>query len=145
MRPAQQGLDADQLTVDGVDDRLIFDVQLVAFTSAGQAPRQTGVVLGEVLPAQVEDVMVAAALAFGPVHRNVGVVDELFGRVASASGEGDADARADRQLRAREDERLGQRLIEADGDLVSVGAVDEVFAEDDELVSGQARHAVTRP
>jgi hypothetical protein len=37
VRPAQQGLDARELTVDGVDDRLIFDVQLVALAGAGQA------------------------------------------------------------------------------------------------------------
>ena len=73
------------LTIDGVDDRLVYDVQLIAFPGAGEAARQAGLVLGEVLPAQVEHVRVAAAVAFGPVHRHVGVVDELFGGVASAA------------------------------------------------------------
>ena len=52
--PPQQGLHAGQLTVEGVHDRLVFHMQLIAFAGAGQAARQTGLVLGEVLPAQVK-------------------------------------------------------------------------------------------
>ena len=38
-----------------------------------------------------------------------------------------------------------QRLIEADGDRVGIGCVCEVFAEDDERISRQARDAVAGP
>ncbi|HEY5430138.1 MAG TPA: hypothetical protein VIK04_13560 [Solirubrobacteraceae bacterium] len=145
VRPAQQGLHASRLTVKRVDDRLIFDVQLVAFSGAGQAARQARLVLGEMQFAQVEDLVVAIAVAFCPVHREVSVVDQVPGRVAVAPGERDTDARVDPHLYARENERFSQRPIKPDGERVSLGGVVEVFAQDDELVAGQARQAVPGP
>ena len=40
MRPAQQRLDAGDPAVGGVDDRLIFEMQLAAADRAGQPARQ---------------------------------------------------------------------------------------------------------
>ena len=73
---------------------------------APRRPRRAGRVpgwrvVGEVLLAQVDDLVAGAALALRLVHRGVGVLQELLGELVAPTGEGDPDAGRDLQPRRR--------------------------------------------
>ena len=131
--------------IGGVDDRLVVEVQLAAADRSGQAARQAGLVPGEVQPAQVKDVVSSDPVALCAVHRQIGVAQELLGRIDPLAGERDPDAGAQRHLDVRERERPGELGVEPDRDRVGGRGVGEVLAQDHELVTGQAGQAVTGP
>lgn len=56
--------------------------------------------------------------------------------IVALSGERDAEAGADLDLRTCEDERLGECIVDAGGEWLDLRRVVEVFAQDDGLVSG---------
>jgi hypothetical protein len=82
------------------------------------------------------------ARRLGPVHRDVGVAQHVAGLVVAPGADGDADARAARDLGAGHPVGLAHRLLDARGQLdhalVGLGAAQQQR----ELVSPQARHQV---
>ena len=58
-----------------------------------QVALQAGALVGEVLLAQVDDLVPGPAFALRLVHRGVGVLEELLGELVAPTRERDADAR----------------------------------------------------
>ena len=117
--PAQEGFDAGDPPVVGLDDRLVFRSQLTA-RGAAQVALQAGPLVGEVLLAQVDDLVAGTAFALRLVHRRVGVLEELLGELVAPTREGDTHAGRHLHLGARQDERCGDRGADAGRDHVDL-------------------------
>src|SRR5207248_5427991 len=88
----------------------------------------------------------AGALALGPVHGGVGVVERGVGRLLPAPrsvvGEGDADAGADRELLVLDEDGMSQGEQEPLGNGLGLAVVGDLVADDDELVTAEAGEEV---
>ena len=99
--------------------------------------------VGEVLVAQIEDLVAVASLPLGLVHGHVRVVEQLLGRVLARFGGGDAHAGRDGSADSvGQQERFSQCPWPARRRCLGLGGGPEVFAQDDELVAGQAGQGV---
>jgi hypothetical protein len=89
--PTQEGFDADHPAAGGVHDGLVDEIQLASPRNPEQVLGQAPLVVAEVLIAQVKNPPGALAPAFRLVHGDVGVMEDLAGPAAFATGEGDTD------------------------------------------------------
>jgi hypothetical protein len=101
-------------------------------------PQQLAELAGHVV---VKELEAPTPGLLGGVHRNVGVADEILTPRPASGVEGDADARTDAQLAARDPDRLGERAQEASRDRACLRLVGPV-EEDGELVSSEPRQRV---
>src|SRR6185295_1898330 len=107
--PADEGLDSDDCGRAEVDDRLVVEAELVALLDAAEALGPGGPFGGTVTEARLEDLGAAARRLLRRVHRDVGVAEQVVGRLG-AGPEGDADARRDPDRRLVERQGLPERL-----------------------------------
>ena len=139
--PADQRLDADDPAGRQLDDRLVVDGEV----AAADAPAQVGVQLVSLddgaMHLRVEDLGPALAVGLGPVHRDVGIAQELVDELAAA-GDADPDAAADDDVGPRDRERQ----LEGDDDALGQGhgVLDgrALAGQDRELVAAEARQQV---
>ena len=142
--PAQQGLDGDGLQVGCGAHRLVVQPQLAAGQRLAQLDLEVEPELGLGVQRLVEEVDAAAAVALGPVHRRVGVAQDVLGAAAGGRHGGDADARRDGDGAAVVAHRLADGREHPAGDDTGLGRVVEVGADDDELVTAEAGDEVAR-
>ena len=79
-----------------------------------------------------------AAGPLRPVHRRVGVADQVLADLVGAGAQGDADARAGRRVAVRQLEWRAEQLQHALGHGDRVLLVGDVLAQDRELVATEA-------
>src|ERR1700677_4294558 len=102
---------------------------------------QRVVVLRELSFVDVDNVMPGPALTLDLVHRDVGLVEELFG-IAPRAGETDTDTGCHVYGHPPQLERRGYGFGESRGDPFDLSSFMEVLAHDDELVPGQPGQGV---
>ena len=140
--PAHERLERHDAVLGERDDRLVLHDELVVLQRAAQVGLELEpgdrrrVHLGFV------DAVAALALALGPVHRGVGVAQELVGVVAVRAREGDSGARVDEDLLARDEERRLERVDEALRGLARGGRCREALEQDRELVAAEPGRGV---
>lgn len=100
---------------------------------------------GPIQLAQVHDLMPGTPLALGLVHGRVRVLDKLLGKLVASTREGDTHARRHGHGATREFEGRRDRIDDPGSDRVDLCRLVQVFAEDDELVAGQASQRIARP
>ena len=89
--------------------------------------------------------MTGPALAFGLVHRHIGLSEQALGYVLPAAGKRHADTGSDHELDTVERKRLGERLVNTLAQDLDVGGAIEVLAQEHKLVAGHARQGVAGP
>ena len=141
MVPAEEGLHADDPAVVGLDDRLVVRTQLAVLDGAAEVTLEAGALVGQVLLAEVDDLVSGAPAPLGLVHRGVRLAEDLLGELVTTSREGDTHTDAGLEDRARQDERSRDRRADPSCDRVDLRGVVDVLTQDDELV---ARHACER-
>src|ERR1700686_4395751 len=98
MVPARQGLESRDRAVLEPDDRLVQDGDFLALDRAAQV-RLEGQAVGLARAhRRLEDLDAVAADALGVIHRELGVLEDLFVAVRLAIGERDADRSGEEYL-----------------------------------------------
>ena len=113
--------DAELLALDRLADRVLV-------VQARQRP-----LAGDL----VEQHHTRAAGALGPVHRGVGVADQVVGILVRIGGDRDADARRGHRLARLQVEGQAERLEHALGHRHRVAVVEDVLAQDHELIAAE--------
>jgi len=93
----------------------------------------------------VEHLVAAAAGRLGPVHRRVGVAQDLFRSLIARVGERHPDAGRGEDLATADQELLADQILDALGHPGRVARALDVVEEDHELVSTETGHRVARP
>jgi hypothetical protein len=93
----------------------------------------------------VEEFETVLALLFCPVHREVGIPEQLLGAVARVRWKDYADARSDAQLGSAYVKWHRQLCRETSRDLMRLALIGEVDAKNRELVTRQAGRRVRLP
>ena len=143
--PADERFEPDDGPGRELDDRLVVEAQLAALVDAAEegsevAPRR------RLRPERgTEELGPAARRGLRGVHRDVGVAEEVVGRLAVGAAERDADAGGDHRRRVAQVERLAEGVGQADGDRQGAFLVPDVVEEDGELVAAEAGRGVARP
>ena len=135
MSPAQERLDADDLARRQVHDRLVEHDELVALegpleVALEREPGERGRV-----HARLEDLDAVLAVALGHVHRDVGVAQQLVGRLVARRQHRDPDAGVDEELLAALRERRLERGQQPLGDHGRRRRRGRVLDQDRELVA----------
>ena len=118
------------------DDRLVVQPQLVAVDRTAQVVLDPQPGDRPVAHRLVEQLVAGPPALLGPVHRGVGVADQLLGALAAA-GERDADAGGDEVLVAGEHERAGEHRRDPLGHLDRVVLAADVLEQHPELVAAE--------
>ncbi len=135
MRPARQRLDADDPTGGEVDDRLVGDAQLVALDRLTEIAIELDAGLDVGLHLRLVPAVRPGPLDLGPVHRQIGVAQQVVARLGAELGHDDADAGADEHLGDGDPERIAQRVDQALGGGVGLGVGRQLLEQDAELVA----------
>ena len=136
--PADERLEADDAVAADRDLGLEEHPELLAFQRF--ADRVLGMQPGQrALAGQlVEQQQPAAAGALGAVHRGVGVADQVLRLLLGVQTDRDADAGVGGRLAVGQVKRRRERLQHALGDGHRVLVVEDVLAQDHELVAAKA-------
>ena len=141
MLPAQQGLDrADALGLE-IELRLIFERELAAGDGAGEIALEA-LQLVEIVLDRGAEALAAAARGLGPVHREIGVLQQGLRALAVGREQRDPEARARLPDPGREPEgtiELARDLVGDQGRRLGVGQVRE---DQRELVAADPGHGV---
>ena len=144
MGPAQQRLDAGDLSARDVHFRLIMQRKLIALQRTAQSGFQFQVFdrLGpDFLGEEAEAVL---AVFLGQIHRHVGILRQRQ-RVAAVLGiHRDADAGGGVALMTAEFHGLAENGEQIGRDIFDVVGLGAFFQDDDELVAAEPRHHVAR-
>ena len=97
---------------------------------------------GAIVHGRVEQRVAAAASRFRPVHRDVGVADEIVAGLGAGAADGNADARAGEHLVPAEHHRRRHGLLETLGHAHRIARVSDVLEQHRELVAADASQAV---
>ena len=137
MLPSDQCLEAQHLAAAGVDDRLVVQRQLVVAERGAQLALHVESVVDLAAHRLVEQGDPSPAGLLGGVHRQVGALHDLVGRIGS-DAERDADAHRHDVLATVEADRClhGRQQAVGDGGDLEIGA--DVAAHDQELVAAEA-------
>src|ERR1700722_10443569 len=98
MPPPYQGFETDDMAVGSGDDWLVLGMELPPSNRSIQVMLQPGLAVGEVLGAEVKNLLATPSPPFCLVHGHAGVVEQTLrrligptGDVVTPVGEGDAD------------------------------------------------------
>ena len=137
--PADQGLHPGGAHVAQVDRGLVGEEELVVLEGFAQVHLEFHAVLDGVLHAGLEHDVAVLAVPLGPVHRDVGVAQELLGRGSLPDRDPDARRHGHASLLVRSElERLLERVEQALGDQLGPGCQRELLGDHDELVPAEA-------
>ena len=142
IRPAGERLEAPNLAVRDIDDRLVEDSQGLGLYCLAQVRLQPQAGHDPPVHGRVEDGGLGRSLALRVVHRDVRVAKELA-RPALRMVDGDADARAHHQLTPLDPEWLAERGLSAARDLLGLLDRLDPVEEDRELVAADPGDRVT--
>ena len=95
MPPAQQRLEADDVSADEIDERLIVHFQLLGGECRAQVDLELAARLRLGVHLRLEEAEGRFAVGLGAIERQVGVAQQTIGVVAVGGRDGDADAGAD--------------------------------------------------
>ena len=112
MPPAHERLEGVDRAVRERDDRLILDDELTVFDRALQLEREASLTAHSRVELWLVDDPAAALITLGRVHGDIGVSNQLLGRLGVGAGHGDPDARMELRLAAVEAERCFQSLAQ---------------------------------
>ena len=94
----------------------------------------------------LEDDRLVAARPLGPVEGDVGVAQQVLGRLAVSDGDPDAGRHGDREgLESLDEERRAEHLADPLGDRLGPVGQRDPLGEDHELVAAQSADRVARP
>ena len=144
--PADQRLDAHDALRREFHDRLVVEQELAAVgivECAAQVGLQAQPPHHRLEHARLEQLVAAAAVRLGEVHRHVGVTQHVAGRV-DRLGDGDAEARRARRFAAEHAERHLERRGDAVRDVEHRLPVAGRLEQHGELVAAQPGHHVVR-
>ena len=144
MNPADEGFDAGDPPVAGIDDRLVRHPQFPARRCAAEVVLQGVPLNRQMLFAKVDDVVPGAPLALRLVHRSIRVPEDILGQLVARSREGDPDTGGDIHLGPAQEDRCRNRGADARGNEVHLCRFIEVVAQDHELVARHAGQGVSR-
>ena len=137
MAPAQQRLDAGDPAALEVALRLVVDGELVGGEGLAQlALEQAGTARHEV-HLRREEAAAVAAVRLGPVHRELGVLEQPVGGLAVGREQRDADAGAGVELLAVEHERLAEAVDQAARQRARLVRAPDLGLQDRELVAAE--------
>src|SRR5947207_1463000 len=132
--PAHERLDAEDAPRAEVDDRLIFEEELLLSERARNIRLEAHALLQQVLHLRPESDVTALPGRLGVVHRDVRVAEQRLGS-GLAGGVGDADARRDPQRLPVERERRLQFLDQRPGAALHLRDRGDSLQQHGELVS----------
>ena len=136
MGPAGQGLDAAQAAALEVDLRLVVELQQLLLQRLAQGDLEGPAFLGLAVQLLAEEAELAASVALGLVHGEIGVVQQGFHVLAVVRELADADAGRGREGRPGDLAGRRQLLLDALDGLGRLPGV-AVGEDHDELVAGQ--------
>ena len=143
--PAEQRLDAHDRARGELDDGLVREPELVL----AHCPMDESLELGALRhPGPHRGFEHLRAPLAGPlrsIHGEVGVAQQIVGRLRRGRRQCDADTRADDRVDPAEADRRADRFDQAVGDGARVVGRREIFEEDGELIASQASRGVARP
>ncbi len=138
MLPAQQRLDADEMFVREVHERLVDDLELAALQRHAHVGLEPNPLDRLLVHTRHEDLVAAARLALGLVHGDVGIAEHGHRVVVARFTAHDADARGHEEGAILDLDRLDDGRADAlrGGD----GIVDaaRILDEDGELVASES-------
>ena len=143
MLPAQQRLDAGDMHTREIEHRLVHQEELAVGEHAPQVhlelepSKDLGLHLGR------EHSRAVAAVALGPVQRDVGVAQQLAGRGAVAARDADAGRHGQRRVLERgKPERFAQHVVQPFGHELGTGSQRHTLGQHDELVAAETADGV---
>ena len=139
--PAHERLDAEDAPRAEVDDRLIFEEELLLSERAPNIRLEAQALLQQVLHLRPESDVTALPGRLGVVHRDVRVAEQRLGS-GLAGGVGDADARRDPQRLPVERERRLQFLDQRPGAALHLRDRGDSLQQHGELVSPEPRDRI---
>ncbi len=135
-----QGLESGDLARVQSHDGLVLDGELVAGDRALEVRLELETVAHGQVHARLEQRPAAAAVLLGPVHRQVGVAQEVGRLARRAPGERDPDARTDEDPVALDGERVPEPLDDLLGRFGRRLQRAVLLEEHGELVAAEAGH-----
>ena len=147
MLPSNERLEPELRAGAQVDDRLVFEEELVVIERPGECGAELAAAGGRVLHAAFEDPYATLAERFRRVHRGVRVAEELIGLgsrvvlVDRSGGDRDPDAGGERDRSLPELEGRGQRGKDPLGDALR-SRRGRILDEEGELVATEAAGTV---
>jgi hypothetical protein len=140
--PADQRLHADDPPAVELDLRLVVDEELVAGQGLAELALEGHRAPGGEVHLGREEAIGVAARGLGPVHREIGVLQERPHGLAVGRKKRDADRGRDVHLLLVDDEGLGEGVAQAPGELGRIVDPAKRRLEDDELVGAEPGDAV---
>jgi hypothetical protein len=135
--PSHESLEAHDGPEAKVEDRLIVQTHLVLEDRATQVGLEFEAFNDRDVHLVLELLVAVLAFALGPVHREVGVAQQLIARVV-ANTERDADAHRGRELLGSDRDRFAQGAHDSLGESNDLAATGDVLDEHGELVTAQS-------
>ena len=135
--PAQQRFGADNHVVGDPHHRLVMQSECVVLD--GRTQRGLQRVLLEPVRGQVgiEELIGVAPELLRPVHRDIGMLEQLFGCVAIVGVDRDADRRGDVDVMLLDLEGLRYGILQLRRDAIQGFRIFEILDDDHELVPAQ--------
>ena len=140
--PADECLERDHPVLGERDDRLVLHDELVFLQGSAQVGLELEPGDRRRVHLGLVDPEATLALALGAVHRGVGVAEQLVGGGAVRAGVGDARARMDEDLLARDEEGRFERVDQPLRGLAGGRGCREPLQQDRELVAAEPRRGV---
>ena len=140
--PAQERLDAHDLLARQLEDRLIEQEELPGLQGVIEVHLERQALFLAALHVRLEQHRAVLAVRLCAVEGQVGVPQQLVGRLAVADRDPDADAAGDGRLAVVQHDRLAQRLDHALGDELRRRLARGRLEQHHELVSSQAADSV---
>ena len=145
VRPADQGLEAGRGVGGAVDDRLEVHRDLFSIDRLAQLALERHLFDQELAHALVEDLDTISAAFLGPVHRGVGVAQQLIGCHLPRITHRNADAERRMDGCPVVDVGSGKRRSNAFGNRHGLRHAGEVVAQHDELIATKPGNGVVDP
>ena len=144
MVPAQQRLDAGDLSAHHIDLRLVVQRKLVALQRAAKCGFQGQALDRLRLDLLGEETKAVLAVVLGEIHRHVGILGQCLHVAAVGRIHRDADRSRGVALVAAELQGLAQHGQQFAGDAFDLVAFGGFFQDHDEFVAPEPRHDVAR-
>ena len=140
--PAQQGLEPGDPTGREHDDRLVVDLELAALDRPPQVGLEPQPLHDARVHRLIEDDVPLLAQRLGPIHRRVGVAEQVLGPLPVLRSQRDPDAPGREDLVSPQVERGLQVVANPLGHQHRIADVADVVGEDRELVAPEPRERV---
>ena len=137
--PAKQGFKAGIFPGRDVDNRLIFQKQLVAVQGIAQVAFDASVQLGDLVHPWREEAEAVATGRFGFIHRKICQTQQLIRRAAVLGNQGDTNACANQLFHAAHGIGLANLRQQFGATCHNLFLAIQILEDDGEFVSADAR------